>query len=341
MDQDKQKQHKKNEKLDKKRKKEKEQKKIKKLQKKAYELIKDDKKEEFLGIKLNRDKVIKSFKKFLKVYKDDFEDFFDLFTQLDEGSTIETGEIEDEQVKTRLQKLFRKLKLKNQGSEKQPKYKKKKNNASLNQFMRSIYDQVVHGIMPKQESSSSESESEDPRQTKQIKIQQDTNDDQKFDRQQVREKLLSGHEKKVHQPDSLEFAVEQMFSKVDNKRDSKLSQFLDNRVKVQETPKSNTDNSIYLGAKPAQKMSQEETMEYMRQYDEVYRSKTLLQLHQETMKQKSVDKLGNQDPKKRKDFNRETDLSYMPSAQQMIESMRQKGGLNSKFSQGHLQNSFI
>lgn len=43
-------------------------------------MIKDDKKEEFLGIKLNRDKVIKSFKKFLKVYKDDFEDFFDLFT---------------------------------------------------------------------------------------------------------------------------------------------------------------------------------------------------------------------------------------------------------------------
>ena len=65
-------------------------------------MIKDDKKEEFLGIKLNRDKVIKSFKKFLKVYKDDFEDFFDLFTQLDEGSTIETGDIEDEQVKIRL-----------------------------------------------------------------------------------------------------------------------------------------------------------------------------------------------------------------------------------------------
>ena len=33
--------------------------------------------------------------------------------------------------------------------------------------MRSIYDQVVHGIMPKQESSSSESESlDEPIQTK-------------------------------------------------------------------------------------------------------------------------------------------------------------------------------
>ena len=138
--------------MDKKRKKEKELKKIKKAQKKAYNLLKDEKKGKFFAQKdkknksaIKREKVLKAFKSFIKIYQDDLEDFFELFSQLDDSHVIETGDIEDKNIKEKLEKLMKKLKLVNKGTEQAPIFKKTID-IKLVPYVRGLYDEVVKGI---------------------------------------------------------------------------------------------------------------------------------------------------------------------------------------------------
>lgn len=79
-----------------------------------------------------------------------------MFNQLDDGLVIETAGIEDSNVRTRLEKLMKRLKVKNSGTEKDPQYKKKGEH-KLQQYVRSMYDEVVHGVEYK-ESETSDSE---------------------------------------------------------------------------------------------------------------------------------------------------------------------------------------
>lgn len=64
---------------------------------------------------------------------------------MDEGHVIETGDIENQNIKERLEKLMKKLKLINKGTEKAPIFKKTIE-IKLEPYVRGLYDEVVKGI---------------------------------------------------------------------------------------------------------------------------------------------------------------------------------------------------
>ncbi len=56
-------------------------------------------------------KLIKAVKKFIKIYKDDINDFYGIFESLDSGGEIDIEDIENLEIKLQLYKIFKCLNL--------------------------------------------------------------------------------------------------------------------------------------------------------------------------------------------------------------------------------------
>lgn len=59
----------------------------------------------------------KHLEKFIDIYEDDVQDFYDVFKAFDEGGAIDIADVADENVQKCLKKIFRYLPLKKKGLE--------------------------------------------------------------------------------------------------------------------------------------------------------------------------------------------------------------------------------
>ncbi|CAD8077845.1 unnamed protein product [Paramecium primaurelia] len=321
-------------------------KKIQKVEQKAQSLLREEKqqskkekKSKKDKSKINREKVIKAFKSFIKIFQDDFEEFFDLFSQLDDGCVIETGGIENQNVKEKLDKLMDKLKLKNQGNEKAPIFKKVNKKIKLEHYVRGLYDEVVKGIKYQEPESnnSNVSKSESPEKMKEV-----TKNIKELEPQKQLPKRLD-------EKSDMDLFLEENFAKGG---DRKLTSYLNERKKVQTLPiqqQQPKNDSIYLGEVNQKQRNPEEIKEFMIWYDQEFRSKSLAEEHREKLERERLEKQklggGQQNSKEknvRKEFNRDTDMNMnTQTSSEVLARIRQSGSLNSKFSSGHFQNQFI
>ncbi|CAD8056029.1 unnamed protein product [Paramecium sonneborni] len=276
MEEQQNRQHKKNQKLDKKRNKLKEIKKNKKLQKKQQLLLKPQKRSNFFAQNdkknknvIDRQKVIQTFKLFLKIYQDDLDDFFQLFKQLDQGHVIETADIQNPNIKTILEKFMKKLQLKNQGTQQAPIFKKQ-SDIKLEPFVRSLYDEIIQNINQQQQLQSDSSDSQSSRsqspqkqlnqeqnnhqqvlntekeknlkkqQQKVKKLKEEVYQDKKYDRNSVRNSLYADFEiktkKQVQDNQNLDSFLEDQFSKVELTNVQSKEQNIKKKVKTEQQP---------------------------------------------------------------------------------------------------------
>lgn len=91
------------------------------------------------------------------------EDFYAIFTQLDEGSVIETADMENLKIKQRLHKLFKVLKVRNKGTDDKPAFRKSQdeNIPNLGRYVRGLFDELVNGKPYNDSNHESESKSEE------------------------------------------------------------------------------------------------------------------------------------------------------------------------------------
>ncbi|CAK86527.1 unnamed protein product (macronuclear) [Paramecium tetraurelia] len=330
--------------------KQKELKKIQKLQQKGQALLREEKpqsKKEKKSKKdksiINREKVIKAFKSFIKIFQDDLEEFFDLFSQLDDGCVIETGGIENQSVKEKLDKLMDKLKLKNQGDDKAPIFKKVNKNIKLEHYVRGLYDEVVKGIKYQEPESSNSniSKSESPEKVKEVTKNVKEQEPQKQQPQRLEENS------------EMDLFLEENFAQGGER---KLTSYLNERKKVQTQPiqqqqqqQQQKNDSIYLGELPQKPKNPEEIKQFMIWYDQEFRPKSLAEEHREKLERERLEKLkaggvqpNQREKNQRKEFNRDTDMNMnTQTSSEVLARIRQSGSLNQKFSSGHLQNQFI
>ncbi|CAD8144104.1 unnamed protein product [Paramecium pentaurelia] len=286
MEEQENRQHKKNEKLEKRRKKEKEIKKNKKKQKKEQLLLRGEKRSKFFAQKdkkdknfIDRQKVLKTFKLFLKIYQDDLEDFFQLFKQLDEDNVIETADIENPNIRTTLQKFMKQLQLKNKGTEQTPIFKKQ-SDIKMEPYVRGLYDQIIQEInQQKQQSDFSDHEtsrSQSPQKQQQYKEKQDNQkqqicdkeqnlnkqqlkvkelkeevyQDKKYNRNQVRNSLYADFEikpkKKIENNQQLDSFLEDQFSKVEQKKIPLKDENIKKKTKIETDTLINQSNQIQI-----------------------------------------------------------------------------------------------
>ncbi|CAK58655.1 unnamed protein product (macronuclear) [Paramecium tetraurelia] len=284
MEEQENRQHKKNEKLEKRRKKEKEIKKNKKKQKKEQLLLRGEKRSKFFAQKdkkdknfIDRQKVLKTFKLFLKIYQDDLEDFFQLFKQLDDGNVIETADIENPNIRTTLQKFMKQLQLKNRGTEQTPIFKKL-SDIKLEPYVRGLYDQVIQEVnqqklqsdLSDQESSRSQSPQKETNKEKHENLKQQVNEkdqnlkkqqlkvkelkeevyqDKKYNRIQVRNSMYADFEIKPkkqleNNEQQLDSFLEDQFSKVEQKKQPIKDENIRKKIKIESNTLVNQSNQI-------------------------------------------------------------------------------------------------
>ncbi|CAD8097705.1 unnamed protein product [Paramecium sonneborni] len=327
--------------------KQKELKKIQKMQQKAQALLREEKpqikKEKKINkkdkSKINREKVIKAFKSFIKIFQDDLEEFFDLFSQLDDGCVIETGNIENKNIKEKLDKLLNKLKLKNQGNEQAPIFKKIDKNIKLEHYVRGLYDEVVKGIKYQEPESDNSNISRSQSSDKMDELNKNTRE-----LQPQKQQITKSDEKS-----EMDLFLQENFSQGG---DRKLTNYLNDRKKVQTQPiqqQQQKSDGLYLGEVTQKQRNPEEIKDFMRWYDQEFRSKSLAEEHREKLERERLEKQlkgGVQQNQKqqnvRKEFNRDTDMNMnTQTSQEVLARIRQSGSLNQKFSSGHLQNQFI
>lgn len=72
----------------------------------------------------------------MKIYEEELSDFYDIFQQLDDGGDIETSGIENKEIRKRLEKIFKLLKIENVGSKKEPRFKKPNKSIHLYDYVK-------------------------------------------------------------------------------------------------------------------------------------------------------------------------------------------------------------